>query len=524
MGFLNFTVFAAVLFWIGDLKFRGGENVTGLWYRVSAPLRGESRLLPPIAAVVGWFTAFVLSGYTATIWDGFLIGLIVPLLMFVQMMKMGAPFGWAQGMIDVIKHGFGSVGSGEANDDDFQLPMNVYESEADDVGTWLSDSVPIPRRTLGLIGSSGAGKTNTVKHLLNQIDIRNTRTVVYDHKSDYEELCRDRGIRFTKISGESGSDDVVWNLFREMRDEEDADEIAQALFPDQSGDDSDHFDERARQVFEAVLKYLDRELEDPTNADLARYSQQAGFEKIYEDLGKHEDLESARSALNPENYDHADSVYSTYQRVVSNVFVGSFAEAGDFSIREYMQNPEKYGVLLFSLPRRRRESVAPLFSHLLDRCVIEGMESPEECIYLLDEIEFLPAPMGQLKELVNTGRGENCQAIITLQSVSQLYDKYGKHGAKGIMASLRSVIFLRLGEDESKEYAKDAVGHHYEERTGHVEKSSLPTGGSIETGRETHLQEEPDFRGDFGKFSKGECVVARQGSAYVYGYVPEFVQ
>lgn len=44
-------------------------------------------------------------------------------------------------------------------------------------------------------------------------------------------------------------------------------------------------------------------------------------------------------------------------------------------------------------------------------------------------------------------------------------------------------------------------------------------GGMVETNRETRLQQEPDFRGDYTKFHPRECVVARAGSGDVHGRV-----
>lgn len=50
----------------------------------------------------------------------------------------------------------------------------------------------------------------------------------------------------------------------------------------------------------------------------------------------------------------------------------------------------------------------------------------------MDEIEHLDVALERLDELVNVGRGVNYQAIISLQSVAQLYDTYSENRGKAI--------------------------------------------------------------------------------------------
>lgn len=80
------------------------------------------------------------------------------------------------------------------------------------------------------------------------------------------------------------------------------------------------------------------ELESPDNADLVRYWQRATPEKMHENLTRdgHENLTAAASAINPETERQACSVFATAQQQITDLFVGDFAESGEFLIREYM--------------------------------------------------------------------------------------------------------------------------------------------------------------------------------------------
>lgn len=89
-------------------------------------------------------------------------------------------------------------------------------------------------------------------------------------------------------------------------------------------------------MFAAILKYLRRELEDPDNAELVDFFLWNTPQKMHEHLTRdgHEDLTAAASAINPETERQAGSVFATAQQQITDLFVGDFAESGDFSIRE----------------------------------------------------------------------------------------------------------------------------------------------------------------------------------------------
>ncbi|WP_245998703.1 type IV secretion system DNA-binding domain-containing protein [Halalkalicoccus subterraneus] len=178
----------------------------------------------------------------------------------------------------------------------------------------------------------------------------------------------------------------------------------------------------------------DRSQEPMPNAELVNYFSRATPEKIHEHLTRdgHEDLTAAASAINPETERQAGSVFVTAQQQITDLFVGDFAESGEFSIREYIQNPDGR-VLVLNYPTRQSGTIASVFRYLIDQSIMHGMDNPDRsAYYLLDEIEHLDATIKRLGELINVGRGVNCQAILSLQSVAQLEDTYGKERAHTI--------------------------------------------------------------------------------------------
>lgn len=518
---LSAATLTAVVFWFVSLKITS-LNHRELWRNATAPLRERNRALPAIAFGVGWFVLWMFFGTTGSPLVGSLVLLGVPVLLIVDYGTDVVGYAYVlSGMA------FNSLLGDETHPDRgrFALPLDVYDSDAEDVSRWDS-AMHVPRRSLLTLGASGAGKSETLKHFVDQLQNDPSEpVVVFDMKTDYREFLEEHGASMIRLSSEDSQTDigspVAWNIFEEMEREEDADEIARALFPDRDG--SEFFDTAGRQLFAANLKYLRRELDNPTNADLVRYWERADAEKMYENLTRdgHEDLTSAASAIDPNAGRQASGVFATAQQTVSDLFVGDFAGEGRFSIREYMENPQGR-ILVLDYPTRQASTIAPVFRYLIDESIKHGMsDSRRRAFYLLDEIEHLDATIKRLGELINVGRGNNCQAIISLQSVAQLQDTYGKERASALLSGMTTSVILRVADEPSVEYARSTIGPHFEEFTAHVEKRQSPLGdGMVETNRETKHEEVHDFsKGDFYQFEPGEAVVTRQGSGWVHGRI-----
>lgn len=185
-----------------------------------------------------------------------------------------------------------------------------------------------------------------------------------------------------------------------------------------------------------------------------------------------------------------------------------------------MERPQGH-VLVLDYPSRQAETIAPLFKFLLDRSIAEGMDDGDrQAFFLLDEIEHMSVALSRLGELINVGRGRQCQAMISLQSVAQLQDTYGTERASALLSGMTTSIILRCADPESVDFARQVIGTRFEEYTHRESKEQLPGGTTVMTSRETKREEEHSFaEGDFYRFDPGEAVICRQGEGYVYGRV-----
>lgn len=97
-------------------------------------------------------------------------------------------------------------------------------------------------------------------------------------------------------------------------------------------------------------------------------SNRFGNEGVHQllDSDEHKDLRGAISAINPDASKQSVGVYSTLQPIVREVLTGDFATAdGEFSIREYIENPNNR-LLLLDYPIEEGDRMGPIYKFFID--------------------------------------------------------------------------------------------------------------------------------------------------------------
>lgn len=317
-------------------------------------------------------------------------------------------------------------------------------------------------RSCMVLGETGSGKTEAINVLAHQMDSDpNEPKVAFDYKKDYQTFFN------SSIRLSSKESDVLWNVFEEIRDEDDTTEITKAVF---STAEDNYFTKCAQQIFADVLILMRRRGEAdghrPTNKDLVEYLKSKDADGLREDL-EAEGLSSAKHVS--EDTEAADNIASNLEMQVSEVFSGDFGKEGEFSIRGYMDDPQGK-TLILDLPADQSDSVLPIFRFLVDWSIRFGLSDERGSYYILDEFAALPR-LSKLERLVNAGRAYNCYAILGVQAVSQVRDTYGKENANSVLSGLAQEIHLRVGE-ESVNYWRSRIG---KVRTEHTDDEGIVT-------------------------------------------------
>ena len=389
------------------------------------------------------------------------------------------------------------------DDGNYVLPFQGLSATSDRMS--LSRFVPLRKdRSILVLGETGAGKTETIKLLTHQMQAgTGDPFVVFDYKGEYQENFEQDHDHENLIYLSSTDATEYWNLFAEIEREADIDEIGRALFPHTDG--SEFFSQAGRQLFVAVVTYLHREAQvsdtTPTNADLVAFVQSTDKQEMHERLTDYSDLTAAASAIDPDSERQAAGVYANFQQVIADLFRGDFAEAGEFSIREYMDDPQGR-TLLLDFPITEGDAVQPAFRFFIDWAARFALANDQDTYFVLDEFARLPG-LRKIGDLINAGRGRNTQLLLGVQSVAQLHDTYGKDRANALLSGLVQSVIMRVGDAASVEYAQSQIGREKQHRSVPVHDRDGRSVGRQELQDETH----PIVESDLERLDDGEAIV-----------------
>jgi hypothetical protein len=389
------------------------------------------------------------------------------------------------------------------DDGNYVLPFQGLSAASDRMS--LSRFVPLRKdRSILVLGETGAGKTETIKLFTHQMQAgTDDPFVVFDYKGEYQESFEHDYEHENLIYLSSTDATEYWNLFAEIEREADIDEIGRALFPHTDG--SEFFSQAGRQLFVAVVTYLHREAQasdtTPTNADLVAFVQSTDKQEMHERLTDHSDLTAAASAIDPDSERQAAGVYANFQQVIADLFRGDFAEAGEFSIREYMDDPQGR-TLLLDFPITEGDAVQPAFRFFIDWAARFALADDQDTYFVLDEFARLPG-LRKIGDLINAGRGRNTQILLGVQSVAQLHDTYGKDRANALLSGLVQSVIMRVGDAASVEYAQSQIGREKQRRSVPVHDRNGRSVGRQELQDETH----PIVESDLERLDDGEAIV-----------------
>lgn len=368
----------------------------------------------------------------------------------------------------------------------------IKESKLVDIGF----SIQSLQMHVLLMGGTGAGKTNTIKHLIFQIQKAMTSEdvmLVFDTKLDFDIFHRSDDYVISYRNECIGALQT-WNLFRELIadgwDKEaisaNADELADVIFSQAIQESSQpFFPKAARDVFSAVIKgmtYLgidDKQyrIKYMNNRALYQYLIKLDAEKLSDFLGPIEELSGVLKYIGSGNSDQALGVFAELQSVVGKIFSRGFGKDGRFSVRDAVK--KRSGKTLFiEYDVSNGKSLQPVYRLLVDLFLKESLnvekKSKGNVFIICDELKLLPH-LQHFEDALNFGRSLGVSVIAGIQSMQQLYEVYGEYGGKNIAAAFQNVLCFRTKDEESRHYLKSIYGQNMS-----VIQYMLPSGETCE--------------------------------------------
>ncbi len=318
--------------------------------------------------------------------------------------------------------------------------------------------IPYPRSSETLhtfiTGGPGQGKTVAIKELIDQIREKNHKAIIYDKMGVYvkEYYNSETDVILNPLDARS----PTWNIFSEGRNASDYDTIAAALMPIYNQTQDPFWVNAARAIFSSLAYKMH---EDGNKNNAAFLGTMLNNDLV--GLGEVLKGTPAESLVNEKSDKTAISVLSvlaTYVRCLQHLPSG---DDSPFSIRKWVEDSNQQGVLFVTSRADQHETLKPLISTWLD-IAVNQLLSLEQSVsrrfwVILDELPTLHK-LPSLKPGLAETRQFGGAFVLSVQTIAQLREIYGRDGADAISGLCASRLVFNTPESETADWASKTLG------------------------------------------------------------------
>lgn len=302
-------------------------------------------------------------------------------------------------------------------------------------------------------GTTGTGKSNAIKELLDQIRKRGDRAIIYDKSCSFlEEFFNPQKDVLLNPLDERGRE---WDLWLECRDSADFDSLAAAQIPMPLSTQDPFWVNAARTIFSAAAFEMRNDFERSI-VKLLCYLLTADLNQIQKYL-KGTEAEVLVSDKAEKTAISIKSVLATYLKSLKYVKDGE----NSFSIRQWIQNDKARNWLFITSLGDRHETLKPLISSWIDIAVnaLLSLEpnSKRRIWLILDELTSLQ-PLPYLTQTLSESRKFGGCVVIGIQNYAQLAKLYGQDGAREISSLLNTRFMFRQPDPEMAKWSATNFG------------------------------------------------------------------
>ena len=299
------------------------------------------------------------------------------------------------------------------------------------------------------VGSTGVGKSVAIDTFIRIAKARGDTLVIVDSGGNFLQQHFDPDTDF--VFNPYDARCVGWSPAAEMQGAWDAQALARSIVPDGTGE-SKEWNAYTQTFISSVL----RRLWEQNQLSLAHFLhavQVASIDELRELLrgtpaASQLDAEKTFGAIRT----IASSYLNAYEYLPTN--------CATFSVTQ-MIRAEHSGALYLTYREDQLDSVRNMLACLLDvvaRTVLSLNPDPDRRIWLvIDEFASI-GKIQSIEQFATKARKNGGCLVVGLQSVSQLQERYGEHGAQTILSCLSTWLVLRCSDTETAEYMSKYVG------------------------------------------------------------------
>jgi type IV secretory pathway TraG/TraD family ATPase VirD4 len=329
-----------------------------------------------------------------------------------------------------------------------------------------------------LIGTTGTGKSTAIRELLGAALARGDRAVIADPDSGYLRHFH-RAARGDVVLNPFERASVRWDLFAELTETHDVEQLARSLIPDHEGPDRS-WRGYARTFFSAVT-------------DQARTEGVRDVRELYRLLvvAPTSELRAlvAGTPAQPFLEEHNGRMFDSIRSVTSSA-VGALAyvarqEGGAaFSVRRWAREAagaepgaEGRGVLFIPYRAGQIAALRSVISAWMRLAIFEAMNGTgdQRLWFVVDELDALGQIDG-LKDALARLRKFGGRCVLGFQSIAQVSSTYGSGEAQTIVENCGNTLILRCAGSEhggTSQFASRLIGEREVLRTS-VSRSQRP--------------------------------------------------
>jgi type IV secretory pathway TraG/TraD family ATPase VirD4 len=308
------------------------------------------------------------------------------------------------------------------------------------------------------MGTTGTGKSTAIRELLDGALARGDRAVFADPDGGY---CQRffRRYRGDVILNPFERESVRWDLFAEINDFYDVEELSAGLIPASDDASSNEWRGYARTFLNAVLRHLRRAPNANVN-ELWRLLALASTDElrnITRDTPAHAFLE-------PDNARMFGSIRSVAVSSVSALEYIQAQRSSAFSIRRWVRQSGEPGAVFITYKAGQIAALRALIATWMRLAIFEAMSGEENrdqrLWFVIDELDALGAIAG-LKDALARLRKFGGRCVLGFQSIAQVSGTYGTADAQTIVENCGNTLILRCSGSESggtSQFASRLIG------------------------------------------------------------------
>jgi type IV secretory pathway TraG/TraD family ATPase VirD4 len=297
-----------------------------------------------------------------------------------------------------------------------------------------------------LIGTTGTGKSTAIRELMSCAIDRGDRVVFADPDAGYLHHFYHR-YRGDIVLNPFEPESAKWNLFAEIEQSFDVEQLASGLIPDTEDPSAREWRGYARTFLAAVLRRC-RFSGASRAGELWRLLTVASSDELRPIVAG----TPAQPFLDPDNARMFGSIRSVTGSAIAAFEYIERQRGSLFSVREWVKARESPGMLFIPYRAGQIAALRSMIATWMRLAIFEAMSQPprgdQKLWFVIDELDALGAIDG-LKDALARLRKFGCRCVLGFQSIAQVSSTYGQGEAQTIVENCSNTLILRCSGSEN---------------------------------------------------------------------------